>query len=109
MHLIAASFFSQTSVMSSRNRYMAAAEIRDAEALPSGFSTLKLPRQRYAIFVHRGHISGIANTAHHIFTTWFPQSGYRHGELPDLMERYDERFDPHSGMGAVEIWVPLKG
>jgi AraC family transcriptional regulator len=92
-----------------RFRYMAAAEIRDAEALPSGFSTLKLPRQRYAIFVHRGHISGIANTAHHIFTTWFPQSGHRHGELPDLMERYDERFDPHSGMGAVEIWVPLKG
>jgi AraC family transcriptional regulator len=89
-------------------RYMAAMEVESTDALPDGFSTLKLPRQRYAVFVHRGHISAIAATAHHIFADWLPQSGYRHGEVPDMFERYDERFDPHSGMGAVEIWVPLK-
>jgi AraC family transcriptional regulator len=89
-------------------RYMAAMEVESTDALPAGFSTLKLPRQRYAVFVHRGHISAIAATVHHIFADWLPQSGYRHGEVPDMFERYDERFDPHSGMGAVEIWVPLK-
>jgi len=89
-------------------RYMTALEVEDTDALPAGFSTLKLPRQRYAVFVHRGHISTIAATAHHIFANWLPQSGYQHGEVPDMFERYDERFDPHSGMGAVEIWVPLK-
>ncbi|WEX77086.1 GyrI-like domain-containing protein [Sinorhizobium numidicum] len=91
-----------------RFRYMAAVEVADTDDLPAGFSTLKLPRQRYAIFVHRGHISAIAATAHHIFGTWLPESGYEHGEVPDMFERYDERFDPHSGMGAVEIWIPLK-
>ncbi|NRP69678.1 Right origin-binding protein [Ensifer psoraleae] len=91
-----------------RFRYMAAAEVQDADALPAGFSTLKLPKQRYAVFIHRGHVSGIATTAHYVFGTWFPESGYEHGETPDLFERYDERFDPHSGMGVVEIWVPLK-
>ncbi|ASY57687.1 MULTISPECIES: AraC family transcriptional regulator [Sinorhizobium] len=89
-------------------RYMAAVEVADADGLPNGFSTLKLPKQRYAVFLHRGHISAISATAHHIFATWFPQSGLEHGETPDLMERYDERFDPDSGMGVVEMWVPIK-
>ncbi|OCP22265.1 MULTISPECIES: AraC family transcriptional regulator [unclassified Ensifer] len=89
-------------------RYMAAVEVDDAGALPAGFSTIKLPKQRYAVFLHRGHISAIATTAHHIFGTWLPEAGLQHGETPDLIERYDERFDPRSGMGAVEIWVPIK-
>jgi AraC family transcriptional regulator len=25
-----------------------------------------------------------------------------------FFERYDERFDPRTGMGDVEIWVPIK-
>ncbi|AFL53896.1 AraC family transcriptional regulator [Sinorhizobium fredii] len=89
-------------------RYMAAVEVEDADALPNGFSTLKLPKQRYAVFLHRGHISAISTTAHEIFGSWFPQSGLEHGETPDLIERYDERFDPDSGMGVVEMWVPIK-
>ncbi|NRP22969.1 Right origin-binding protein [Ensifer adhaerens] len=88
--------------------YMAAVEIDDAGALPAGFTTIKLPKQRYAVFLHRGHISSIATTAHRIFGTWLPESGLQHGETPDLIERYDERFDPHSGMGVVEMWIPIK-
>jgi predicted transcriptional regulator YdeE len=26
-----------------------------------------------------------------------------------VLERYDERFDPHTGRGIVEIWVPIAG
>ncbi|MGF6173598.1 AraC family transcriptional regulator [Ensifer sp. 4252] len=89
-------------------RYMAAAEVDDTGALPTGFTSIKLPKQRYAVFLHRGHISSIATTAHHIFGTWLPEAGLQHGETPDLIERYDERFDPHSGMGVVEIWVPIQ-
>lgn len=91
-----------------RFRYMAAAEVTDAEGLPPGFQTLRLPSQRYAVFVHRGHISGIAATCHRIFGDWLPGSGEEHGELPDLIERYDDRFDPRTGMGVTEIWIPLK-
>ena len=92
-----------------RFRYMAAAEVADADGLPPGFQTLRLPSQRYAVFVHRGHISGIAATCHRIFGDWLPASGEEHGDLPDLIERYDDRFDPHTGMGVTEIWIPLKG
>ncbi|MCA1491930.1 AraC family transcriptional regulator [Sinorhizobium alkalisoli] len=89
-------------------RYMAAVEVEDSDSLPNGFSTLKLPKQRYAVFLHRGHISAISNTAQHIFGSWFPQSGLEHGQTPDLIERYDERFDPETGQGVVEMWVPIK-
>lgn len=89
-------------------RYMAAVEVVDSDTPPKGFSTLRLPKQRYAVFLHRGHISAISTTAHEIFGTWFPHSGLEHGDTPDLIERYDERFDPDSGMGAVEMWVPIK-
>lgn len=88
-------------------QYMSAAEVRDTGDLPAGFDILKLPAQTYAIFSHRGHISGIKATCHAIFNEWLPSSGYRHAGLPDLMERYDERFDPHTGMGVTEIWIPI--
>ncbi|APO76353.1 AraC family transcriptional regulator protein [Rhizobium etli 8C-3] len=89
-------------------RYMAGAEVTDAGDLPEGFTTLKVPAQRYVVFTHRGHVSAIASTMHHIFGTWFPSSALQHGEMPDMFERYDERFDPDTGMGIVEIWIPVK-
>jgi AraC family transcriptional regulator len=89
-------------------RYMAAVGMADAGELPEGFSTLKIPAQRYAVFTHRGHVSGIPATMHKIFGTWWPTSGLEHGDLPDMFERYDERFDPYTGMGVTEIWLPVK-
>ncbi|ABC92409.1 probable transcriptional regulator protein, AraC family [Rhizobium etli CFN 42] len=89
-------------------RYMAAAEISDASDLPADFTTLKIAGQRYAVFTHRGHISGISLTMHRIFGTWWPTSGLEHGETPDMLERYDERFDPYTGMGITEIWLPIR-
>ena len=89
-------------------RYMAAVGVADAVELPEGFSTLKIPGQRYAVFTHRGHVSGIPATMHKIFGTWWPTSGLEHGDLPDMIERYDERFDPYTGMGVTEIWLPVK-
>ena len=34
-------------------------------------------------------------------------SGYELGGTPDF-ERYDERFNPETGTGEMEIWVPVK-
>ncbi|MDC9813552.1 MULTISPECIES: AraC family transcriptional regulator [Rhizobium] len=89
-------------------RYMAAVEVSDAGDLPADFATLKLPGQRYVVFAHRGHVSGIPATMNRIFGAWWPTSGLEHGETPDMFERYDERFDPYTGMGVTEIWLPIK-
>lgn len=42
------------------------------------------------------------------FGAWWPTSGLEHGETPDMFERYDERFDPYTGMGVTEIWLPIR-
>jgi len=30
------------------------------------------------------------------------------GDQPDFFERYGKEFDPKTGTGKVELWVPLK-
>ncbi|KQV14199.1 AraC family transcriptional regulator [Rhizobium sp. Root1203] len=88
--------------------YMAAVAVDDTSDLPDGFATLKIPGQRYAVFAHHGHVSGIPATMHQIFGTWMPNSGVECGDMPDMFERYDDRFDPYTGTGLTEIWIPLK-
>ncbi|NLR99531.1 helix-turn-helix domain-containing protein [Rhizobium sp. P38BS-XIX] len=88
--------------------YMSSTEVSGTDDMPEGFTTLRLPAQRYVVFTHRGHISGISATVHQIFGEWLPQSGHQHGGILDMMERYDDRFDPRTGMGVTEIWIPLK-
>jgi AraC family transcriptional regulator len=89
-------------------RYMAAVAVDDGSDLPEGFATLKIPSQRYAVFAHRGHVSGIPATMHQIFGTWLPASGIEFADMPDMFERYDQRFDPYTGMGLTEIWIPVR-
>ena len=30
------------------------------------------------------------------------------GGAPDFFERYGEKFDPRTGMGDIEVWIPIK-
>jgi len=27
---------------------------------------------------------------------------------PDFFERYSEEFDPRTGMGGIDVWIPVK-
>ncbi len=38
---------------------------------------------------------------------WLPEYGHVVADAPNF-ERYGEDFDPRSGTGTIEIWVPLK-
>ncbi|WGF86984.1 AraC family transcriptional regulator [Marinivivus vitaminiproducens] len=88
--------------------YVAAVEVTSADGLPPGFSSLRVPEHRYVVFTHRDHVSAIGDTMHTIWSTWLPRSGHEVADAPEL-ERYDERFDPQSGQGGFEIWIPIKG
>lgn len=91
--------------------YMAGVEVSDSSGLPSGLTTVKIPAQRYAVFSHHGHVSAIHQTCEKI-AKWLPNSGYTSVEsvadAPDLLERYGEEFNPQTGTGGIEIWVPIK-
>lgn len=87
--------------------YICGVEVSDFSLLPADLSRLRIPGQRYAVFSHRGHISRIRSTWHTIFDKWLPTSGYEVVDAPDF-ERYGEDFDPRTGTGIVEIWIPIK-
>jgi AraC family transcriptional regulator len=87
--------------------YVAGVEVSSFDDMPEGFSRVRIPAKRYAVFSHRDHISRIRATVYTIWNKWLPASGHEHADAPDF-ERYDERFDPRTGTGTVEIWLPVR-
>ncbi|ESQ74882.1 AraC family transcriptional regulator [Asticcacaulis sp. AC402] len=86
--------------------YMAAVEIEGDPDLPEGFARLKVAAHDYAVFEHRGHVAGIANTWRHVYEHWIPAAGVEPINAP-CFERMDERFDGRTGTGVIEIWIPV--
>jgi AraC family transcriptional regulator len=86
--------------------YIAGVEVADFSDLPRDFSRVRIPEQRYAVFTHRDHISTIRRTINTIWNHWLPSSGLKVADAPNF-ERY-ENFDPATGNGGIEIWVPIK-
>jgi AraC family transcriptional regulator len=87
--------------------YIAGVEVTDFSDLPREFSRVRIPEQKYAVFTHSEHISTIRRTVNTIWNHWLPISGMKAADAPNF-ERYDEKFDPLSGDGGLEIWVPVK-
>lgn len=87
--------------------YIAGVEVADFASLPKDFARVRLGEQRYAVFLHRDHVSTVHSTFRAIFNDWMPTSGYRSADAAPF-ERYDERFDPRTGTGGFEIWIPVK-
>lgn len=92
--------------------YLSGVEVSGCSGLPSEFRCVSIPPRRYAVFTHREHVSKLRDTCDAIGSKWFPGSGYDlargNAEVPDFFERYTEDFDPQTGMGGMEVWVPIK-
>ena len=87
--------------------YIAGVEVSDFSDLPRDFSRVRIPEQRYAVITHSEHISTIRRTVNTIWNHWLPSSGLKAADAPSF-ERYDEKFDPVTGNGGLEIWIPVK-
>ena len=87
--------------------YIAGVEVSDFSDLPREFASVRIPEQKYAVFTHRDHISTIRRTINTIWNQWLPASGMKAADAPSF-ERYDEKFDPLTGNGGLEIWIPVK-
>jgi AraC family transcriptional regulator len=87
--------------------YIAGVEVADFSELPREFSRVRTPAQRYAVFSQREHIATIRSTVNTIWNKWLPESGHEAADAPDF-ERYGESFDPATGNGGFEIWIPIK-
>ena len=90
--------------------YLAGVEVSGSFGLPAEFSVATIPAQKYAVFAHREHVSKMYETLDAIHK-WLPGSGLEVGRgtagAPDFFERYTEDFDSRTGMGGMEVWVPI--
>ena len=89
-------------------QYLAGVEVADASNLPSGFTSIQVPAQRYAVFSHRDHVSKLSETMGAILEQWLPKSGHEAVGSAVMFERYGDTFDPNTGKGDVEVWAPIK-
>jgi AraC family transcriptional regulator len=87
--------------------YLCGVEVADFSRVPQGWATLRLPAAKYVVFTHSEHISTIRRTWATIWDSWFPASGHEVADAPHF-ELYDENFNSQTGMGGVEIWIPLR-
>lgn len=87
--------------------YVAGVEVTEFTDLAPELFRLRVPAQRYAVFSHPGHISDIRSVCHTIWNSWLPGSGVKAADTP-VQERYHARFDPVTGQGGFEIWLPIK-
>lgn len=87
--------------------YMTGVVVTDHTGLPFGLVQLELPKQKYAVFSHGGHVAEIRGVIGTIWSDALPASGYEAAKGPTL-EKYDEQFDPATGLGGFEIWIAVK-
>ena len=96
--------------------YITGVEVSNLDKVPAKLRRLEVPAQRYAVFVHDGHVSGIRDTMYTVKKEWLPKmmvpgrtdTSREGGNQPDFFERYGEDFDPQTATGKIELWVPLK-
>lgn len=88
--------------------YVCGVEVSDFGGIPRDWARVRVPAQRYAVFHHRGHVSGLRDTWVAIWNQWLPQAGLEVVDAP-FFERYGEEFDGVSGNGGCEVWIAVKG
>lgn len=91
--------------------YLAGVEVCSLDGLPQGFSHVSVLAARYAVFAHLEHATRLAETVSQIYK-WVAGSGYVPAggsrDIPAFIERYGEGFDPVSGQGDTEVWLPVR-
>jgi AraC family transcriptional regulator len=86
--------------------YICGAEVSEFPSLPGEFARMRIPPQTYAVSLHTDHISNVGATCSAIWNQGLPDSGYRAADSP-WFERYGEEFDGRTGLGGLEIWIPI--
>ncbi|MCB1516969.1 MAG: GyrI-like domain-containing protein [Hyphomicrobiaceae bacterium] len=87
--------------------YYAAAEIDQASETGSELVTFEVPAQTYLVFTHKGHVSNIAASMSAAIGKGIPEAGKSQANGPSF-ELYGDRFNPITGIGEIELWLPVE-
>jgi AraC family transcriptional regulator len=86
--------------------YVTGVRVSDFSELPRDFSTVRVPARRYAVFAHHGHVSQLRRTHYTIWNKWIHEGGIEIADAPNF-ELYGKEFDPVTGTGPIEVWMPV--
>lgn len=78
-----------------------------AEPLPTEFTQVTIEPHRFAIFAHTAHVSTLPKTLELIWQQWAKKCDLDIANGP-CVECYTTDFDANTGMGGMEVWIPLK-
>ncbi len=87
--------------------YLCGVAVKEWPARLGELARLELPARRYAVWSHAEHVSTVAATCQQIFEHGLARAGLTPEPAP-MFERYGAGFDPRTGNGGLEIWVPVK-
>jgi AraC family transcriptional regulator len=87
--------------------YIAGVKVTEFSDLPEGFATVRISAQHYAIFRHPAHVSMLRRTHYTIWNKWLPASDVKITDGPSF-ERYSKDFNPMTGTGTIEVWMPVR-
>jgi predicted transcriptional regulator YdeE/DNA-binding transcriptional MerR regulator len=87
--------------------YVAGLPVSEVGDIPEGFVVREMPAYTYAVFSHKGDLSGLAKTYEYIYETWLPQSGYELAAKIDF-EYYNEDFKDFAPDSVFYIYIPIK-
>jgi AraC family transcriptional regulator len=87
--------------------YACAIVVQPTCVLPSGLGRITVPANRYAVFTHAGHVSLIRGTYEEIWNSALALHGWTLADQP-VLESHRASFDPRTGEGGLEIWVPVE-
>ena len=86
--------------------YFSGAEVSGFANAPPEFAQIALPATDYAVFPHDDHVAHIRRTYSAIWNHWPQRGGWSACEGASL-ERHRPTFDPRTGEGGLEIWIPV--
>jgi AraC family transcriptional regulator len=88
--------------------YLAALEVTRFGDVPKGVEKLEIPARAYAVFDHLLHIAKLPETYRAIWDEALTDLGCKVAHTAPMLERHKPAFDPRTGEGGVEVWIPLE-
>lgn len=87
--------------------YIAGLEVERFGDLPKELTPLEIPARTYAVFSHDSHIARLPETYAAIWDEALSSTDRAALDAP-VLERHKPTFDPRTGEGGVEVWIPLE-
>jgi AraC family transcriptional regulator len=86
--------------------YVAGVRVSEFSDVPEGLTGTRVPKRLYAVFAHKGHVSQLRRTHYTIWNKWLPESGSSMADAANF-ELYGKDFNPTTGLGPIEVWMPV--